>query len=66
MVQLDDMSLPGANPVLLSNDEQVINQVCMRYHNMYTTREVINNTARGFIQTAIALINKIQRDYHLK
>jgi hypothetical protein len=63
----DEMvSMPDDNPPLLSDDSAIINEVCMRYNNMYFTRKVINGWAEDERNFATMLIKKIKKEYHLK
>jgi len=51
---------------LVTNDSTVINEMCMRFHNMYFVRRVAINQARRDITSATKLIKKIEEEYHLK
>jgi len=56
----------GGNPALLTNDPDIINEICMRFHNMYFVRRVIIGQAGKNIERATGLIKKIEERYHLK
>ena len=60
------ISMPGSNPPLMSDDPNIINEICMRYQNMYFTKKVLNIQAKERIAMAILLINKIEKEYHLQ
>lgn len=58
--------LPSTKPVLLSNDEQVINYICARYHFMYGTKKVILNATEILNNQAARLIVLLKKKYHLE
>ncbi|HEU5166872.1 MAG TPA: hypothetical protein VFU29_15085 [Chitinophagaceae bacterium] len=57
---------PVGNLPLLTNEPAVINELCMRVHNMSFVRRVGINQARRHITWATDLIKKIEEEYHLK
>ena len=59
------VTMPEYNPQLLTDDPAIINEVCMRYHNISFTRKVMNDRAEGRKELAKYLISKIQKEYHL-
>jgi len=68
MISSDEemISMPKGNSPLLTEDPGIINEVCMRYHNIAFTRKVIIDRARGRKEFAKYLIDKIQKEYNLK
>ena len=60
------VKMPDGNPPLMTNDPDIINEVCMRYHNMYFTKKVLNSQAEGSKYLATLLIKKIEKEYHLE
>jgi hypothetical protein len=60
------VTMPDGNPRLLTDDPAVINEVCMRYHNMYFTRRVVNGWAETEREFATLLIRKIKKEYHFE
>jgi hypothetical protein len=61
-----DVMIPEGNPPLLTNDPFVINEVCMRFHNMYFTKKGVVRWATRKTEDATRLIKKIEEEYHLK
>jgi hypothetical protein len=57
---------PEDNPPLLTNEPGIINEICMRVHNMYFVKRVIIGQARRNIKRATNLIKKIEEEYHLE
>jgi ABC-type dipeptide/oligopeptide/nickel transport system ATPase subunit len=57
---------PETEPVLLSHDAQIINSVCARYHFMYGTKKVLQNSAEDMLTTAGLLIGILKKEYHLE
>jgi len=60
------VTMPDGNPPLLTDDPGIINEVCMRYHNMSFTRKVINDRSESRKEFAKYLIKKIEKEYHLE
>ena len=58
------VSMPSGNPPLLANNQDVINEVCMRYHNIHFTKKVLSQHAIERKNFASYLIVKIQKEYH--
>jgi hypothetical protein len=58
--------MPDGNPPLLTDDPSVINEMCMRFHNMYFARRVMIRQAGIQITKATDLIKKIEEEYHFK
>jgi hypothetical protein len=57
---------PLKEPKLLSNDMQVINAVCARYHFMYGTKKVLQSSAMDLLAMANNLLRLLQDEYDLK
>ena len=57
---------PETDPALLSHDAQIINSVCARYHFMYGTKKVLQNSADDLLTTASHLIEILKKEYQLK
>ena len=56
---------PVYEPVLLSNEKQVINAVCARFHFMYGTKKVLQNSASELLDLASELLGLLQNEYDL-
>ena len=52
--------------ILLSNDPVVINNICTRFHIMYSYRKVVSVMANRYINQATDLIVYLQDKYHMK
>jgi hypothetical protein len=57
---------PYGNPSLLTDDPAVINELCMRVHNMSFVRRAGIREAQRDIISATHLIKKIEEEYDLK
>jgi len=57
---------PDEEPRLLSNDDQVINSVCARYHFMYGTKKVLQYSSAELLSLSERLINLLKKEYQLK
>lgn len=57
---------PRTKPDLLSNDPQVINTICARYHFMYGVKKVLQNSAEDLLGTAGRLILILQEEYNIE
>jgi hypothetical protein len=60
------VTMPDGSPSLLTDNPEIINEVCMRYHNMSFTRRVIIDRSAGRKELAKYLIKKIQKEYHVQ
>jgi hypothetical protein len=59
-------NFPGANAKLLSEDPQIINAVCSRYHYMYSTKKVLIRYGENLINIATRLIILLKNKYNLE
>ena len=59
-------NMPEGNPPLQSNNPDVINSVCTRYHYMYATKKVVINQTGSLINQATELIQLLQKEYRLE
>ena len=62
----DPMTILRSNPALLTNDPFVINEVCMRFHNMYFTGTNVTYWINKTTAAANRMIKKIEEEYNLK
>lgn len=56
---------PAGEPALITNEIQVINEICARYHFMYGTKRVLQNSAEDLLMTAKGLLRLLQTEYDL-
>ena len=56
---------PEGQVELLSNDPQIINTVCTRFHTMYSTKKVVISSGTTFIKEASVLIARLQKHYRI-
>jgi hypothetical protein len=62
----EKQEIPESHFALLSDDPEIINAVCTRYHFMYSTKKVVNVEAKRFINQATTLLTLLQKKYHLE
>jgi hypothetical protein len=57
---------PSTNPPLLTKDPEIINEICTRFHLIYSNQRVIISENERSRKMALLLIIALQKEYHLK
>ncbi len=59
------VNIPETRFSLLTRDPVIINELCTRFHIMYSFKKVVSAEASQFIVKADALIDYLKKEYHL-
>lgn len=59
------VNIPESHFTLLTKDPIIINELCMRFHLIYSFKKIVSAEASQFIADATALIAYLKREYHL-
>ena len=66
MTKKDGVEKPAGNPLLLSYDKVLMNELCMRLHYWKRTSVSALDSWKKLRKDAIELINLVKKEYHLK
>ncbi|MEO6612707.1 MAG: hypothetical protein ABIT05_08515 [Chitinophagaceae bacterium] len=64
--QDSSVNIPESHFSLLTKDPVIINEICTRFHLIYSFKKVVSSEAGGFIKDAAALIGYLKKEYHLE
>jgi len=66
MTRNNEVERPGGNPTLVSSDPNLLNELSIKLHYWKRTSVTTVETLTKLRETAIRLIDRIKRKYHLK